>query len=122
MFKTRKIFTATLVGVAIASASPASAQWGWGYGGYGGYGYGGCGWGGCYNDTGAVVGAAVAGMAVGAIAAGVAAQNRNNAYYAPQPQYAAPQQRRSRSRSGGTCYQQQWDSTEGWVNVAVPCR
>jgi hypothetical protein len=123
MFKARKIFTATLAGLAIASASPASAQWGWGYGGYGGYGYGGCGWGGCYNNnTGAVVGAAVAGMAVGAIAAGVAAQSRNNAYYAPQPQYVAPRQRQARSRKGGTCYQQQWDSAEGWVNVAVPCR
>jgi hypothetical protein len=122
MIKTRKFLTATLAGLAIASASPASAQWGYDGGwGYGGYGYGGCGWGGCYNNTGAVVGAAVAGMAVGAIAAGVAAQSRNNVYYA-QPQYSAPPQKRSRSRTGGTCYQQQWDSAEGWVNVAIPCR
>lgn len=123
MFRTPKFLTVTLAGLAIASASPAFAQWGyggWGYGGYGGYG--GCGWGGCYNNnTGAVVGAAVAGMAVGAIAAGVASQARNNAYYA-QPRYSARPQKTSRSRKGGTCYQQQWDSAEGWVNVAVPCR
>lgn len=121
MIRARKFITAIVAGLAIAGASPAIAQWGWGYG-YGGYGYGGCGWGGCYNNnTGAVVGAAVAGMAVGAIAAGVASQARNNAYYA-QPQYSAAPQRKPRARKGGACYQQQWDSAEGWVNVAVPCR
>jgi hypothetical protein len=70
--------------------------------------------------AGAMVGAA----AIGALAATAVTQSQyNNAYYR-QPVYVAVPVP-VRARRGGrlrTCYVTQWDSFEGYVQVAVPCR
>lgn len=117
MSRMRKLFVAALAGLAIAGASPASAQWG-GYGdmghgfGYSGYGQGNCGFGDCGGNDASALAGAVAGMATEVVGAGVANQSQNS---------VAPQNT-TRSRKGGACYRQEWDSSEGWVNVAVPCQ
>ena len=122
MFKIRKSLMAGMAAVtlflAVAASTPASAQWGWGPGWGGGWG----GYGGGYGMgmAGAMVGAA----AIGALAATAVTQSQyNNAYYR-QPVYVAVPVP-VRARRGGrlrTCYVTQWDSFEGYVQVAVPCR
>ncbi len=127
MFRMGILLATTLGSVVIGSASAASAQWG-GYGdmghgfGYSGYGYGNCGFGNCgyETDLDALVGGG-GNMAAGASAAGAATQNQNTKT-AQQPKYNSAQLKTSGSRKDGTCYKQEWDASEGWVDVAGPCQ
>ena len=118
---------------------------GMGMGGFGGMGMGGMGMGMGGMGMG---GMGMAGMAISALAA-AAQQNQYNRGYGyrrtryrayqqpqyyyqqdqydqgyayPQTQYSATSQKPPRSRKGHGCYQQEWDATEGYVNVAAPCR
>ena len=132
MFKIRKSLMAGMAAVtlfsAVAASTPASAQWGWGPGwggGWGGgWGYGG-GWGGYGGGYGmGMAGAMVGAAAIGALAATAVTQSQyNNAYYRQPVYVAVPVPVRAR-RLGRlrTCYVTQWDSFEGYVQVAVPCR
>lgn len=121
MLERRRLLATTLAGLALASVTPASAQWG-GYGemghgfGYSGYGYGNCGFGDCGGGNAApLVDEAIDRLTAGTSVAGDVSQNQNANGVAPQPSS-------SNSRKAQTCYRREWDASEGWVNVAGPCR
>lgn len=128
MLEIRKSMMAGLAAVSLLSAvtasTPVSAQWGWGPGWGGGWGYG-SGWGGYGGGYGmGMAGAMVGAAAIGALAATAVSQSQyNNAYYRQPVYVAVPAPARVR-RIGRwrTCYITQWDSFEGYVQVALPCR